>query len=153
MLSHLWLFVTPWTKARQASLSLTISWSLPKFMSIGSMMSSSHLILHLPLLLPSIFHSIRVFSNNFTSGGQNIGASASTSVLPENIEGWFLLRLTSLIPCFQGTLNSVLQVPQFKSINSLVLSYCPAFTSVHDYWKDHRFDYMDLCQQSDIFAF
>ena len=62
--SHVQLFVTPWTAARQASLSLTISWSLPKFMFIASVMPSSHLTLwHSLLLLPSIFPSIRDFSN------------------------------------------------------------------------------------------
>ena len=62
--SHVQLFATPWTAARQASLSLTISWSLPKFMSIESVMPSNHLIFCCPLLLlPSIFPSIRVFSN------------------------------------------------------------------------------------------
>ena len=60
-LSHVWLFVTPWTAARQASLSLTISQSLLKFMSIASVMPSNHLILWCPLLLPSIFPSIRDF--------------------------------------------------------------------------------------------
>ena len=63
-LSHVQLFVTPWTAARQASLSITISQSLPKYMSIESVMPSNHLILCHPLLLPpSIFPSIRVFSN------------------------------------------------------------------------------------------
>ena len=63
-LSHVWLFVTPWTAACQASLSLTISWSLLKLMFIESVMSSNHLILCCPLLLlPSIFPSIRVFPN------------------------------------------------------------------------------------------
>ena len=63
-LSHVWLFVTPWTAARQASLSITNSWSLLKLMFIESVMPSSHLILCRPLLLlPSIFPSIRVFSN------------------------------------------------------------------------------------------
>ena len=61
--SHVWLFVTPWTAACQASLSLTNSWSLLKLMSIASVMPSNHLILCRPLLPPSIFHSIRVFSN------------------------------------------------------------------------------------------
>ena len=66
-LSLVRLFVTPWTVAIQASLSFTISWSLLKFMSIESMMSSNHLILgHPVLLLPSIFPSIRVFSNELT---------------------------------------------------------------------------------------
>jgi len=64
LLSHVWPFVTPWTAARQASLPFTISWSLLKFMSIESVMPSKHLILCRPLfLLPSIFPSIRVFSN------------------------------------------------------------------------------------------
>ena len=62
LLSHVWLFVTSWTAAGQASLSLTISKSLPKFMSIELVMLSNHLILYFPLLLPSIFASIRVFS-------------------------------------------------------------------------------------------
>ena len=63
-LSSVWLFVTPWTTARQASLSITNSRSLPKLMSIESVMPSNHLILcHPLLLLPSIFPSIRVFSN------------------------------------------------------------------------------------------
>ena len=62
LLSHVWLFVTSWTAAGQASLSLTISKSLPKFMSIELVMLSNHLILYFPLLLPTIFASIRVFS-------------------------------------------------------------------------------------------
>ena len=62
-LSRVRLFATPWTAARQASLSITNSWSLLKLVSIESVMPSSHLILCLPLLLPSVFPSIRVFSN------------------------------------------------------------------------------------------
>ena len=62
-LSHVQLFVTPWTAAHQASLSITNFWSLPKLMSIESMMPSNHFILGWPLLLPSIFPSIRLFSN------------------------------------------------------------------------------------------
>ena len=84
-LSLVQLFATPWTVACQASLSITNSWSLPKLMSIESVMPSSHLILCHPLLLPpSIIPSIRVFpmSKFFASGGQGIGVSASASVLP-----------------------------------------------------------------------
>ena len=67
LLSHVRLFATPWTSAHQASLSFTISWSLLKLMSIESVMQSNHLILcHPLLLLPSIFPSIRVFSNEST---------------------------------------------------------------------------------------
>ena len=83
------LFATPRTAARRASLSITNSQSPPKPMSIKSVMPSNHLILcHPLLLLPSIFPSIRVFPNEslFTSGGQNIGVSASASVLPMNTQ-------------------------------------------------------------------
>ena len=99
LLSRVWLFVTPWTAACQASLSFTISWSLLKLMSIESMMPSKHLILWCSLLLlPSIFPSIRVSSMSlFTSSGQSIGASAPASVLPVNNQGWFPLGLTGLI--------------------------------------------------------
>ena len=93
------LFVTPWIAARQASLSITNSRSSLRFMSIKSVMPSSHLILYRPLLLPSIFLSIRSFpmSQLFVSGGQSIGVSASASVFPKNIQGWFPLGLTGLI--------------------------------------------------------
>ena len=98
LLSHIRLFVTSWTAAHQASLSFTISWSLLKLMSLKSVMPSNHLILCHPLLLPpSIFPSIRVFSSESASSGQNIGASASASVLPVNIQDWFPLWLTGLI--------------------------------------------------------
>ena len=81
---------TPWTAARQASLSITNSRSPPKLMSIELVMPSNHLILCRPLLcLPSILPSSRVFfqmSQLFTSDGQSIGVSASASVLPMNIQ-------------------------------------------------------------------
>ena len=88
-LSHVRIFVTPWTAAHQASVSITNSWSLLILMSKELVMPSNHLILCRPLfLLPSIFTSIRVFSDDqfFTLVGQNIGVSASSSVLPINIQ-------------------------------------------------------------------
>ena len=88
-LSRVRLFATPWTVARQASLSNTNSRNVPKLISIELVMPSNHLILCHPLLfLPSIFPSIRVFSDEsvFASGGQNIGASDTSSVLPMNIQ-------------------------------------------------------------------
>ena len=91
LLSHVWLFVTPWTAVHQASLSITNSQSLLKHMSIESVMSSNHLIFCHPLLLPpSIFPSIKVFpvSQLLALGDQ---LSASASVLPMNIQDWFLL--------------------------------------------------------------
>ena len=88
LLIHVQLFATPWTAARQASLSCTVSWSLLQLMSIVSVVPSNHLILYcLLLLLPSIFPSIRSFlmSRLFASGGQSNGALSS--VLPMNIQG------------------------------------------------------------------
>ena len=98
--SRIQLFATPWTEAHQASLSIANSWNLFKPMSTESVMPSNHLILCYPLLLlPSVFPSIKVFpiSQFFTSGGQRIETSASASVLPMNIQGWFSLGLTGLI--------------------------------------------------------
>ena len=98
--SHVRLFVTPWMATHQAPLSSAISRSLLKFMSIEEVMLSNHLTLCHPFLfLPSIFPSIGAFYNEFlfASGGQKIGASSSTSVLPVNIKGWFPLGLTGLI--------------------------------------------------------
>ena len=98
-LSRVWLLATPWTAACQASPSISNSWSLPKPMSIESMMPSSHLILfYLLLLLPPIPTSIRVFSNESAlHSGQSIGVSASASVLPMNIQDWFPLGWTGWI--------------------------------------------------------
>ena len=97
LLSLVRLFVTPWTTAHLAFLS--ISQSPPKPMSIELVMASNHLILCHSLLLPSIFSSIRVFKMNqlFTSGGQINGVSASTSVLPMNIQDWSPLGWTGWI--------------------------------------------------------
>ena len=83
--------------------------NLLKFMSVESMMLSKHLILCHPLiLLPSIFPSIRVFSNESApSGGQSIGASASASVLPMNIQGWFPLGLIGLISLHSKRLSRI----------------------------------------------
>ena len=117
------LFATPWTAARQASLSITNSRSLPKFMSIAAVMPSNHLILcQSLLLLPSIFPSIRVFSNesDLASGGQSIGVSASVSVLPVNIQdcfplgwtGWISLQSKGLSTVFS---NTTVQKHQFFS--------------------------------------
>jgi len=108
--SHVLLFETPWTAACQASLSLTITWSSPKFMSIASVMPFSYLILcHTLLLLPSIFPSIRVLSNESVVRlrDQSIGASASASVFPMSIQCWFLLRLTGLISLLFKRLSRV----------------------------------------------
>ena len=91
----------------------------------------------------------------FASSGQNIEASGSTSVLPINILGWFPLGLTGFISLQSKRLSRSSPTPLFKSINCSALSllYGPTLTSVNDNWKNHSFDYKDLCQQSDASAF
>ena len=100
LLSRVWLFATPWTAASQAFLSITNSWSPPKLMSIESVMPSNHLILCSPLLLHlQSFPASGSFqmSQFFASGGQSMGVSASTSVLPMTIQDWFPLGWTGWI--------------------------------------------------------
>ena len=90
----------PWTAAHQASLFITISQSLLKLMSVELVMPSNHLILcHLLLSCPRSFPASGSFPICwlFTSGAQSTRASASVSILPKNIQGWFPLRLTGLI--------------------------------------------------------
>ena len=90
-------------------------------------------------------------SQFFVSGGQSTGVSASVSVLPMNIQDQFPLGS----PCTPRASQECLPTPQIKSISSLVLSflYSPTLTSIHGYWKNHSFDYMDLCQQSNVPTF
>ena len=142
-LSRVRLFATPWIATRQASLSITNSWSLLKLMSILLLMPSNHLILcHPLLLLPPVLPSIRVFSNE---SGLHIRWPKywSFSISPSNeYSGLNSFRMDWLdLPEVQGTQESS-PTPQFKSINSLVLSfhYSPTLTSIHDYWKNHTLD-------------
>ena len=143
-LSCVRLFVTLWTAARQASLSITNSWSLLKLMSIESVMPFSHLILCRPLLLqPSIFPNIRVFSKKSVlhiRWPKYWSFSFCTSPSNEYL-GLISFRIDWLnLLAVQGTLKSLFQ--QFKSINSLTLSfiYSSTLTSIHDSWKNHSFD-------------
>ena len=113
LLSHVRLFVTPWTATHQASLSITNSWSLPKLMPIDLVMPSNHLILCLPLLLlTSVFPSIRVFSNEsafhirwpkYWSFSFNISPSNEHPGLISFRMDWLYLF------AIQGTLKSLLQ--------------------------------------------
>ena len=155
-LSLVLLFTTPWTAVRQASLSITNSWSLFKLMSIESVMSSNHLILCHPLLLPpSIFPSIRVFSDElvllirwpkYWSFSFSISPFNQYSGLISFRIDWFDLLTV------QVTLESLCQHHTSKA--SIV--WCSAFFMVqllHDYVKNHSFDYVDLCWQGDVSAF
>ena len=118
--------LTPWTAAHQASLSISNSQSLLKLISIDSVMPSNHFILCRPLLLlPSIFPSIRVFSNESVLhiSGQSIGVSVLASVLPMTIQNWFLLGWTGWISLQSKGLKSLLQ---HRSSKASVL-WCSAF--------------------------
>ena len=118
--------------------------NLPKLMSIESVMPSNDLILCRPLLLPSIFLSIRVFSNELALCIRwSKYWSFSFNISPSNEHpGLICFRMDWLdLLAVQGTQESS-PTPQFKSINSSVLSflYSPTLTSMHDYWKNYRLD-------------
>ena len=117
-----------WTPAHHASLFPTIFWSLPKFMSIESVMTPNHLIpCHPLLLLFSIFPSIRVFSN----------------------ESALCIRWPKYLLAVHGTLKSLLQHHSSKAsiLQHSAFFYGPDLTSIHGSWEDHSLDYMDLCRQ------
>ena len=148
LFSHVWLFVTPWSAACQASLSITNSQSLLELMSIKSVMPCNHLILCCPLLLlPSIFPRIMVFSNESVLNIRwpfHSYWSCSFSISPSNeysgmisLQDWLVWSSCSPRNSQESTLT-----PQFKSIRSLVLSflYSPTHISIHDRWKNHRFE-------------
>ena len=152
--SHVRFFATPWTAAHHAETGSPVSHylsSLLRFMSFESVMLSNHLILCCPLLLlPSIFPSIRIFSNEsglhiwwpkYWSFSFSISPSNKYSRLISFRTDWFDLLV------IQGTLKSLLQHHSLKVINSSVLSllYGLTLTSIHDSWKNHSADSMDLC--------
>ena len=128
-------------------MSITNSQSLLKLISIESVMPSNHLILcHPLLLLPSIFPSIRVFSNESALRIRWLKYwTFSFNISPSNEHsGLIFFRMNWLdLLAVQGTQESF-PTPQFKSINSFELSflYSPTLTSIHDYWKNHSLDYV-----------
>ena len=142
-LSHVWLFVTPWTAALQASLSptprvhpnscLLSRWCQPIISS--SVVPFSFCLQSFPA--SGSFQMCQLFA----SGGQSIGVSASTSVLSMNIQDWFPLGCTGS-PCSPGDSQESSPTPQFKNINSLALSFLhsPTLTSIHDHRKNHSLD-------------
>ena len=138
-------FVTLWTAACQASLFITNSWSLLKLMFIESVMPSKRLILCCPF--SSCLQSFPasgsfLMSQFFASCCQNIGVSTSASVLPMNIRNWFLSDGLVGSPCSPRDSQESFPTPQFKSINSSVLSLLqsPTLTSIHDHRKNHSLD-------------
>ena len=151
-LSGVRLSVTPWTTTRQASLSITNSWSLLKLMSIALVMPSNHLMLCCPLLfLPSIFPSIRVFSNESVLRIKwPKDWSFSFIISPSNkYSGLISFRMDWLnFFAVQGTLKSFLQHHSSKaSIFQHSAFFMVQHLHIHEYWKNHSFDYTDLCWQ------
>ena len=157
MLSHVQLLVTPWTAARQASLSITNSRISLKLMSIKSVMPSSHLILCHPILLPSVFPNFRIFFNElalyirwpkYWSFSFNISHSSEHSGLISFGMDWLDLLAV------QETLKNLLQHHSSEaSILWRSAFFIVQLTSIHDYWKNHSLDYTDLCWQSNVSAF
>ena len=156
LLSCVQLFATPRTTEHQASLSITNSQSSSKPMSIESVMPSNHLILCRPLLLPSIFPSIRVLSNESAlcirwpkywsfSFNSRLSNEHSTDLLQDALVG---------SPCSPRDSHES-STMQFKSINSLALSflYSPSLTSIHYYCKNHSFDETHFCWLSNVSDF
>ena len=141
------LFVTPmdWLQQHQASLSITNSRSSLKFIPIELVMLSNCLILCRPLLLPSIFSNIRVFSSESVLHIRWPNYwSFSFSISPSNeYSGLISFRIDWLdLFAVQGNSQESSPTPQFKNISVSVLSflYGPTLTSIHDYWKNHSFD-------------
>ena len=132
-----------------------MDWSMPAFpvhhqLLDKSVMPSNHLIFCHPLLFPlSIFPSIRVFSNESVIRIKSPKHwTFSFSISPSN--EWLVSS-----PCSPRDSQESSPTPQFKSINYLAFSflYRPTLISIYDYWKNHSFEYMNLCQQSDVSAF
>ena len=153
LLSPVWLFATPWTAARQASLSITNSRRPPKPMCISSVMPSNHLILCRPLLLlPSILPSIRVLSNE---SALHIRWpkywSFSFSISPSKEHpGLISFRMDCLdLLAVQGTLKSLLQHHSSEASilwhSAFFIVQWSSLTSIHDRWKNHSLDYCCCC--------
>ena len=145
--------MTPWTAVCQASLSITNSWSVLKLMSIESVIPSNHLILGRSLLLlPSILVSIKVFSNesvlhirwpNYWHFSFSISPSSEYSrLISLGWTGWISLQSKGLSRIFSNTIRKHLQDLAFFMVQ-LLYPYI-------GYWKNHSFDSMDLCWQSDV---
>ena len=157
LFSHVWLFATPLAAVCQVSCTLPSSKACSNSCPLSRWCHPTISSSVIPFSCLQSFPVIRVFtmSQLFTSGGQSIGASASASVLSMNTWGWFPLGLTGLISLSPRDSQKSSPTPQFENISPSVhsLLYSPTLLSIHDYWKNHSFDYTGLCQQSDVSAF
>ena len=140
-LSHVWLFATPWTAARQASLSITNSWSLLKLMSIELVMPSNHFTLCHPLPLLSSIFSQHQGLFQWVSSSHQVAKVLEFRLQHQSFQWIFRTDFLQdgLVgsPCSPRDSHESSAIPQFKSVNSLVLSflYSLRLISIHDYWK------------------
>ena len=152
---HIQLFAIPWTAAQQASLVN----QLPELAQthvywVGDAIQPSHPLLSLPCLQSFPASGSFPMSMFFTKRGQSIGVSASTWILPMNIQDWFPLGLAGLISLQSRRLKSLLQNHSSKaSILQHLAFFIVQLTFIHDHWKNHSLDQMDLCWQSNVSAF
>ena len=153
--SHVQLLATPWTAISQASLSFTISQSCSNSCPLSQWchptISSSVALFSYPQSF-SVLGSLPM-SQLFPSGGQSIRDSASASVLPMNIQGWFPSGLTGLISLKSKGLSRVFSSTTVRKHQFYGLLYGPPLTFIHDYWRNHICNYMDLCWQCNVSAF
>ena len=159
-LSRVRLSATPWTTACQVSCPSPTPRVYPNSCPLSQW---CHLTISSSVIpFSSCFQSFPTsgsfqMSQLFASGGQNIGVSASTSVPSNEHPGLISFRMDWLdgSPCSPRDSQESSPTPQCKSINSSVpiFLYSPTLTSIHDHWKNHSFDYMDLCWQRNVSAF
>ena len=155
---HVWLSETQQTSAHQASLSFTISFIMIKFMSIESLIPSTNLSSAIPFFsCTQSFQVSRSFSVSllFSLYGKSLEfqlqyQSFQWIFTVDSLYDWLICS-----PCCPRNSQQSSPLPEFKSINSSALSllYGPTLTFIHEYWKSHSFDYLDLCQQSDVSSF
>ena len=142
--------------ASQAFLSFTICRSMSKLMSLSRWCHPATSSSVIPFSsCPQKASESLPMSQLFTSHSQRIGALASASVLPMNIQDVFLQHWLIWSPCYPRDSQECSPALQFKSISSLALSflYSPTLTFIQDYWENHSFDFMDIYWQSDVSAF
>ena len=155
--SHIWLFAEPVDCNTAGFLSSPPPRACSDSLFIDSVMPSNYLIFCFLFSCLQSFPASRSFpmSQLFASCDQYIETSASASALPMNTQDWFPLGLTGLISFSRRYSQESSPKPQFQSINSLALSllYGATLTSIHNYWKNSSFDYMDHCWQSNASAF
>ena len=156
--SRVRLLVTPWTEAHQASLSIISPWacsnSCPLWQWCHPIISSSVIPFSSCLQSFSASGSFQM-SQFFASRSQSTEVSASTSVLPMNIQDWFPLGWNGWTSLQSKGVSRVFYNTTVQNIYSLALNflYGPTLTSIHDHWKNHSFDQTDLRWQSNVSAF